>query len=165
MKRPLLPVALLYIGGILCGEYLHPALPVLFGVSFLAVGLAVAFERVRPRLCALLVVLMGWTGQGWHSAILAPDDLRTEVGQQTGEAKLRGGLQTLPVQRIYERGGHEVSRSSALIEADEIFLDGKWLPAYGRVIATVAGNLSSSFFETQRVEVAGVIQRPDGPLA
>jgi ComEC/Rec2-related protein len=165
MKRPLLPVALLYIGGILCGEYLHPALPVLFGASLLTAILALALTRGRAWLCGLLLILTGWTGHNWRAAIIAPDDLRLQLGQQAEEARLRGVIQTPPVQRIFERGGLEVSHSSALIEAKEILIHDNWQPAFGKVIATVAGDLSSNFFQVQSVEVAGVIRPPDGPLA
>jgi ComEC/Rec2-related protein len=165
MKRPLLPVALLYIGGILCGQYVHPALSVLFGVSFLAAALALAWTQGRVWLSGVLVVLTGWTGACWHAAILAPDDLRLQLGQRTEETRLRGVIQAPPAQRIFERGGREVSHSSTLIKANGIFIGDTWQPAFGKVIATVPGVLSSNFFEGQSVEVAGVIRPPGGPLA
>ncbi|HUD82256.1 MAG TPA: ComEC/Rec2 family competence protein [Candidatus Saccharimonadales bacterium] len=165
MKRPLLPVALLYIGGIFCGQYAHPALPVLFGASFLAAALALASARGRIWLTGLLVVLTGWTGACRRAAILAPDDLRLQLGQRTEETRLRGIIQAPPAQRIFERGGRELSHSSALIEVSGIFIGDTWQPAFGKVIATVPGVLSSNFFEGQSVEVAGVIHPPGVPLA
>jgi competence protein ComEC len=165
MKRPLLPVALLYIGGILCGEYARPALPVLFGASLLAAALALASAGGRIWLCGLLVVLTGWTGACWRAAVLAPDDLRLQLGQRIQETRLRGVIQTPPAQRIFERGGQEFPRSSTLIEANGIYIGDAWQPAFGKVIATVQGVLSSNFFEGQSVEVAGVIRAPDGPPA
>ena len=165
MKRPLLPVALLYIGGILCGEYVRPALPILFGVSFLAAAIALAFPRGRFWLTGLLVVLTGWTGACWHAAILAPDDLRLQLGQRTEETRLRGMILAPPAQRIFERGGQEYSHSSVLIEANGIFVGNAWQPALGKVIATAPGALSPDFFEGQSVEIAGVAHPPDGPAA
>jgi len=165
MKRPLLPVALLYTGGILCGEYARPPLPILFGAAFLTAALALASARSRVWLTGVLLVLTGWTGACWHSAILAPDDLRLQLGQRTVETRLRGVLQAPAAQRIFERGGREMSHSSALIKASAIFLGDTWQPAFGSVIATVPGVLSSNFFEGQSVEVVGVIHPPDGPVA
>jgi hypothetical protein len=105
MKRPLLPVALLYIVGILCGEIAHPSLPVLFGVSLLTAAFALAYARGRVWLTALLIILTGWTGACWRVAILAPDDLRLQLQQRTEQVRLRGVIQAPPAQRIFERGG------------------------------------------------------------
>jgi competence protein ComEC len=165
MKRPLLPVALLYIAGILCGQFAHPRLPILFSASFIAAILALASARGRVWVSGLLVVLTGWTGACWHAAILAPDDLRLQVGQRPVEARLRGVILAPPAQRIFERAGRELSHSSALIESSGIFIGQSWQPAFGKVIATVPGILSADFFEGQSVEIAGVIHPPDGPLA
>ncbi len=165
MKRPLLPVALFYIVGVLCGEYFHLPLPALFGASFLVAAMALAFARSRAWLCGFLTVMVGWTGQAWHSAVVAPDDLRAQLESRAEDVRLRGVLQAPPVQRIYERGGLDVSHSTTMVEANEIFIHDAWQPAYGKVIATVKGVLSSNFYEGQQVEIAGVIQRPDGPLA
>lgn len=165
MKRPLLPVALLYIGGILCGEYARPPLPWLFGASFLAAALALAIPRGRLWMLRLLLVLTGWTGACRDAAIVAPDDLRSIIGAQIQETQLRGVIQTPPVQRIFERGRRELSHSSALIRVNQMFVGGTWQPAFGKVIATSPGLLSSNFFEGQSVEIAGVIRPPAGPIA
>jgi competence protein ComEC len=165
MKRPLLPVALFYTVGILCSEYARPPLPVLFGAAFLTAGVALAFARGRPWFAGLLVVVTGWTGACWNAAILAPDDLRLQVGQRAVETRVRGILQAPAAQRIFERGGQEVSHSSALIKTTAIFLGESWQPAFGKLIATTPGVLSSNFFEGQSIEIAGVIHPPSGPAA
>jgi len=51
MKQPLLPVALLFIGGILAGEWLHPPLFALFAASF---ALAVAALAVLVAVAVFL---------------------------------------------------------------------------------------------------------------
>jgi ComEC/Rec2-related protein len=165
MKRPLLPVACLLIGGILCGEWVRPALPLLFGVSFAVVAGALAWERARPWLLGLLLFLTGWTDACWHSAILSPHDLRLFLDQKARFVTLRGVIQSPPSQRIFERDQRELWHSSALIEAQEILSDGIWQPAAGRVIAGTPGILPTNIFEGQKVEVAGLIQPPRGPLA
>jgi ComEC/Rec2-related protein len=165
MKRPLLPVALLYTGGILCGEFVHPPLRLLFAASFVVAALTLAVGRWRALMLGLLLVLTGWTGACWNAAILAPDDLRLIIGNQTEEARLRGVIQAPPVQRIFERGRREISHASAIVEVNQIFIGDTWQPAFGKVIDTAPGVLSSNFFEGQRVEIAGVIHAPGGPIA
>jgi competence protein ComEC len=165
MKRPLLPVACLLIGGILCGEWAHPSMPLLFAAAFAAAAAALAWELGRPWLLALLLFLTGWTGACWHAAILSPRDLRLLLRQEPQFVTLRGVVQAPPSQRIYQRDQREFWSSSALIEADEILSGGVWQPAAGRVIAGTAGILPANIFEGQRVEVSGVIQPPRGPSA
>ena len=165
MKRPLLPVALLLIGGILCGELARPGLALLFGASFAVTGAALAWNKGRPWLLGLLLILTGWTEACWHAAILSRHDLRLLLGGEPQIVSLRGVIVAPPSQRIYEREHAESWHSSALIQAREIRLHDAWQPAAGRVIAGVAGILPASIFEGQRVEVTGVIQPPRGPMA
>ncbi len=165
MKRPLLPVALLLIGGILGGEWACPPLSVLFAASFAAALAALAWERGRAWLLSLLIVLTGWTDACWHHAVLAPGDLRVAQGGAVSEAGLRGIIRAPPAQRVYELGGRELWHWSALMDVSEMSRGKTWEPVSGRVIATAAGALSTNFFEGQRVEVHGVLRPPRGPLA
>jgi competence protein ComEC len=165
MKRPLLPVALLLIGGILCGELARPGLALLFGASFAVAGAALAWNRGRPWLLGLLLFLTGWTDACWHAAIVSPHDLRLLLIGGPQIVSLRGVIVAPPSQRIYEREQREYWRSSALIEAGEIRTNDVWQPAVGRVVASVAGILPANIFEGQKVEVAGVIGPPKGPMA
>ena len=166
MKRPLLPVALLYIGGILCGEYAHPPLPVLFGASFLAAALALAFSA-RSRLAVRLACGI----DGMDRRLLARRDscarrFAFAIGPAAGrDAFARRSSGACPHSGFSSAEGGNFAHSSALIEANGIFIGDTWQPAFGKVIATVPGDLSSNFFEGQSVEVAGVIHPPDGPLA
>jgi competence protein ComEC len=165
MKRPLLPVAVLYIGGILCGEVARLPLPFLFGASFLAAGCALVIPTVRPYLLGLLLVLTGWTGACWNTAILAPDDLRSLVGERGMAVRLRGVVVAPPAERIFERGQREISHFSVLIATQAIALDDKMQPAFGKVIAGAPGVLPENVFDGQTVEISGVLKPPNGPLA
>jgi competence protein ComEC len=165
MKRPLLPVACLLIAGILCDEWVHPPMPLLFGASFAAVAAALAWARGRPWLLAFLIFLTGWTDACWHVAILSPHDLRLLLGQGPRLVTLRGAIQAPPSQRIFQRDQREFWHSSAILEAEEILSNGVWLPAAGRVVVGVPGILPTNVFEGQEVEVAGLIQPPRGPSA
>ncbi len=165
MKRPLLPVAFLLIGGILCGEIVRPSLLLLFGVSFATAVAALAWERGRAWLLGLLLFLTGWTDACWHSAILSGHDLRLLLGNQPQFVTLRGVILAPPSQRIFERDQRESWRSSALIQTDGILSNGVWQAADGRLIARTPGLLPENIFEGQRVEVAGLIEPPHGPFA
>jgi competence protein ComEC len=165
MKRPLLPVACLLIGGILCGELAKPSLLPLFGTSFAAATVALAWKQGRPWLLALLLFLAGWTDASWHSAILSRRDLRMQLDDRPQFATLRGTVVAPPSQRIFQRDQRELWHSSALMEVEEILLNDAWRPAAGRVIAGAPGILPTNVFEGQEVEVAGTIQPPHGPVA
>jgi hypothetical protein len=150
MKRPLLPVACLLIGGILCGELVRSSLPLLFGASFTAAVAALAWNRGRPWLLPVLLVLTGWTDACWHAAIISPRDLRLLLSEQPRFVTLRGVIQAPPSQRIFERDQREFWHSSALIEAEEILSNGVWQPAVGKVVAGLQGFCPPTFSRGRR---------------
>jgi competence protein ComEC len=165
MRRPLLPVALLLILGILLGEYAQPSLAALFGAGFAAAGAALVWERGRPWLLGLLLVLTGWTDACRHSAIFSGNDLRVVAGGEARLVALRGRIMAPPSQRIYERDRRETWHTSALIEAEEMESDGVRQAVTGRVVAGTPGVLPEEVFEGQEVEVSGVLEAPHGPVA
>jgi hypothetical protein len=59
MKRPLLPVALCYAGGLLLAEAVQPPLLWLFAASFSLLLIAVLFSRVRLLMLWPLIMLVG----------------------------------------------------------------------------------------------------------
>jgi competence protein ComEC len=112
-----------------------------------------------------LIILTGWTDACWHSAILSPHDLRLTFDERAQFVTLRGTIQAPPSQRIFTRDQREFWHSSALIEAEEVLFNDSWQPAVGRVVAGAPGTLPTNVFEGQRVEVAGTLQLPHGPIA
>jgi competence protein ComEC len=165
MQRPLCSVALLYIGGILLGQWFHPPLTALFAFSFLSAFAALLWSRERLLLLRSLLVLAGWTNLSWHTAIISPNDLRLLAGPGPESVIVRGALRASPVPRIYERQGRELWHSSVVIDAEQIRLERGWRPAFGKIIAYAPAILSSNFFSGQSVEVAGVLGPPPGPRA
>ena len=99
MKRPLLPVALCYGGGLLLADAIQPPLLYLFVVTFLLLVLAVAWSRARIFLLWPLLVLVGWTNLVSHTMVLSPNDLRTIIGNEANLAKVRGTLVETPTRR------------------------------------------------------------------
>ena len=166
MKRPLLPVALLYVGGILIACLISlPPLLLLAGALSVA-ALTLAWPRARLiGLCAL-IVLTGWTNYTLRTAVLSPHDLRRILGERTEIVTLRGILRETPTQRVYERGQQESWRTMARVDAAALRLNRQsWQPAAGRMAVTTQGILSTNFFAGQEVEITGVAGPPKNAAA
>ena len=161
MKRPLLPVALLYVGGILMARFISLPPLLLLACSLALAALALAWPRARLVGLCLLIVLTGWTNHTLRSAILSPHDLRRILGEQPEIVTLRGTVRETPVQRVYERNQQESWRTMARIDVTALRLNRQaWQPAAGRMAVTTQGILSTNFFAGQEVEIAGVAGRP-----
>ena len=165
MKRPLLPVALCYAGGLVLGEWAHPPLAGLFAAGWAAGLAALAWKSGRGCLLGALLLLAGWTNLERHTAVLSPRDLRVLLDGQPEDVKVRGVLCAAPAARIFERGAKEFWHTSALVSAGEIWRGGQWQPAFGKVIAGTSGVLDSNFYNGRSVEVSGVIRPLRGALA
>jgi hypothetical protein len=120
MNRPLVSVVLAYASGLLLAQ-IFPAPPaVLFAVSFALLGLAFASGKLRPHLLWPLLALLGWTNFTVRTAVIAPDDLRTRLGNEPALATVRGKLAETPRLKIIERDGGENWRSAARVRVSEI---------------------------------------------
>ena len=161
MKRPLVPVALFYVGGILIALFI-PVPPLLLLVASLGLAaLTLAWARARLiGLCAL-IVLTGWTNHTLRTAIFSPHDLRIILGEQPDIVTVRGAVRETPTQRVYARGQQESWRTMARIEVAALRRNRQsWQPAVGRMAVTTQGILSTNFFAGQKVEITGVAGRP-----
>jgi ComEC/Rec2-related protein len=165
MKRPLLPVALCYAGGLLLAEAAQPPLMWLFAASFFLLVLAIALVRYRALFVWPLLVLVGWTNMVHRTAIISPQDLRTLVGIEPVLATVRGVLEETPSVRLQERGSEQFSRSLVRVRVSALSLKENWQPATGDIIVTSKGQLSSEFFAGREVEITGVLAPPQRPVA
>jgi competence protein ComEC len=166
MKRPLVPVALLYVGGVLIACRLSLPPWALLAGSLGVAGLALAWARARLVGLGALLVLTGWTNHTLRTAIISPHDLRRVLGDQPQIVTLRGTLRETPVQRVVQRGEEESWRTMARVDITALRVNRKeWQPAAGRVAVTTLGVLSTNFFAGQEVEITGVAGRPKGPIA
>lgn len=165
MKRPLIPVALLYVFGILLGGFTLP-LPWLFILS-LGLGItALIWARARPFLLCPLLILFGWTNLARHAAVISPYDVRIVAGEHDLLGTLRGKLRETPHYRVYHHDARETEQTTAQIEITAFRADDQnWQPASGRVIASVRGILPETFFAGQIVEITGVLRPVKGPIA
>ena len=161
MKRPLLPVALLYVGGILIARLISlPPLLLLTGSLGLA-ALTLAWPRARLAGLCMQIVLPGWTNHTLRTAVLSPHDLRRILGEQPEIVTVRGALRETPTQRVYERGQQESWRTVARVDVTALRRNRQpWQPAAGRMAVTTQGILSTNYFAGQAVEITGVAGLP-----
>lgn len=165
MKRPLLPVALCYVGGLLLAEAVQPPLLFLFVGAFSLLLLACCWARARGLLLWPLLVLVGWTNLVSRTAVLSPHDLRLIIGPEPVLATVRGTLEETPSLRVYEQGDRETSRTLVPLSITALARGETWQPASGRVMVTTKGSLPSDFFAGREVEITGVLTPPPSPIA
>ena len=165
MKRPLLPVALCYAGGLLFAEAAQPPLLWLFTASFVLLLVAVLFSRLRLLMLWPLIVLVGWTNMVNRTATISPDDLRVVVGNEPIIGTVRGTLLETPSLRVRERGGGDLAHTLVQVHVSDLLLKDVWQPSTGKVIVTTKGQLPAEFFAGREVEITGVIAPPQTPIA
>ena len=165
MRRPLIPVALFYVAGILLAR-LPIALGVLFTIAFVLAFLCLVWARARRVILCALLVMAGWVNLTQRTAVLSPHDLRAQIGGHEAIVTLRGVLCETPYNRVRETKKAEVLSSAARMDVSAIHTNnGDWQPAYGRVICRAREFLPENFFAGQTVEVTGVLQPASGPVA
>src|SRR5258708_3698029 len=161
MKRPLVVVVLLYVGGIGLAQLFSASWSWLIFVSLGLTLAALVWEKARSVLLTTVLMAVGWTNSELQTAIISPRDLRTLVGDKIDLATVRGTLRETPSQRVYERDDKESWRTMAQVDAREFRLDKQdWQPAFGRVAVTTPGILPAKFFAGQTVEITGILRKP-----
>ncbi len=161
MKRPLVPVALLYVGGILIACVI-PVPPWLLLAGSLGVAVVtLAWRQERVVALGALILLTGWTNHTLRTAVISPHDLRLILGEEPEIVTVRGLVRETPVQRVYERNQEESWRTMARIEVTALRRHRQgWQPARGRMAVTTLGILPLTFFAGQQVQITGVAGRP-----
>lgn len=165
MKRPLLPVALLYVGGILAAEYLPLPLPPVLGALLVLLIVAFGWSRLRGLLLYSLLFLAGFAGLVFHTAVLSPVDLRNILGAEPHLATFRGRVVETPAIRVYQQGDQRLWRTLTRIEVSALCLAKRdWQPASGHIAVTTPGLLTNCF-SGQVVEIEGVAAPPRPAVA
>ncbi|NOS72751.1 MAG: DUF4131 domain-containing protein [Verrucomicrobia bacterium] len=165
MKRPLLPVALCYVAGLLLGDFFKPSLAGLFVVASVVFLCGLFISRLRPVLLWLLLVLVGWTNMVARTAVLAPDDLRRLTGDEQEIATMRGVLEETPSLRVREVGEVEMTHTMALVRVRSLIRKDKSESATGLVMVSTRGDLPSDYFKGSEVEITGVLGPPPLPVS
>src|ERR1041385_7821386 len=124
MKRPLVPITVLYAGGILWGTCFHVALwPLLLTCTGLAV-VAICFSSIRTCLLYPLLFLTGWAAMLMSSAVISPNDLRRILGAEPQIANVRAVLTETPSLREHENVNRLTVRTLARAKVRAIQLKG-----------------------------------------
>ncbi|MDB6027051.1 MAG: ComEC/Rec2-related protein [Verrucomicrobiales bacterium] len=165
MKRALVQITLLYVAGILLGEFLNMPLAALLLLSFGCAGAAFLFRKWRLIFLSVLVFLTGWSNNAFHLNIISPYDLRIEFGEKPELGIFQGRLVATPKEKLFVWDEEETWRSVAELEVTACEQKGMWRPAFGTVFVSTPDRLASNIFKGQIVEVTGVISPPRGPLA
>lgn len=120
-----------------------------------------ALTRRQAHGCVLLLAI-GAAVYWARFAPLSETDLRVLLGDEARIVHVRGELLETPQTRDFS--GRE--SSTARIEVNAIQLDGAWQEAHGVVMTRTRGVLKEDdYFQSRRVEVHGVIQRPPAARA
>jgi competence protein ComEC len=165
MKYPLVAVVACYAAGLLLAGLFQPPLVALFTLAFVVLVLVLVLEKLRGMLIWPLIVLVGWTNLAVHNAVVSPNDLRAQLGNEATLATLRGTLVETPSLKIYERNGEQTEHTPAQLRVGELRRNENWRPAVGVIIVTTPGALASNFLAGQPVEISGVISSPPLPVA
>ena len=160
-----MPVALLYIGGILLAEVAKPpAIPLLSG-SIVMTAVALSWSGLRPLLLYPLIFFAGLASANLHTALLSPTDLRVVLGSEPHLGTLRGKLIDTPCLRVYEHNQQPAWRTLARMQVSAVCLaKEKWKSASGCVAISTAG-LLTNYFSGETVTVTGVIAPPKPAVA
>ncbi|KAF0180068.1 MAG: ComEC/Rec2-related protein [Limisphaerales bacterium] len=164
-RHPLVPVALAYGLGVLCGWKFPLPLAGLFMVAGALTVAALGLPRRRGWLLWPLLVSLGWTNMGLRSGALSPVDLRVVAKGAPELVTLRARLTETPTLRVFEREERESWRSHAVVEVESLGRRGEWQPATGLVAVTTPGVLGANFFAGRTVELTGILRAPRGALA
>jgi competence protein ComEC len=165
MKRPLLAIVSFYVIGLLLAEIFQPPPIALFVAAIFVLVCAFILGKLRPLLIWLLLILVGWTNLTIHTAVLSPNDLRVQLGNQPAIATVRGVLISTPRLKIVQYDNRQAEHSLAQVKVTALRHDENWRPATGTIIVTTPTPLAGNYFGGQAVEVAGVIAPPPLPVA
>src|SRR5712691_11756956 len=137
MRRPLLPVGLFYVAGILLSDLFFVS-PIFLLVSGLGLALMTLLcGRARPWLLFALIVLTGWSNVALRTAILSPHDLRILIGDVPGLATIRGTLRETPTLRVFEHDDKPSWRTMAQLNVTAIRMAHQpWRQADGKIAVT-----------------------------
>lgn len=165
-NRPLLPVTLLFTGGVLLARAVPFPWQPLLAIASGAVLLAVVWSRPRATLLAAAIFLAGAADDVFHTAVISPLDLRARFTGNAGLVTLRGHLLQTPQTHVYDHRAETAHRSLAQVEVSHAReTGGEWQPAAGRVAVSTPGILPEKFFAGQAVEITGTLLPPRPAVA
>ena len=165
MNRPLASVVMAYAAGLLLAQIFQPPPALLLEITSVILIFTIASAKLRRFLFWPLLALTGWTNFICQTAIISPNDLRTQFGNQPALVTVHGELAETPRLKITVRDDQENWRNVARVRVSEISRANNFSPASGEILVITPDILGTNFFAGQRVEISGVIAHPQPPLA
>lgn len=167
MKRPMLPISLLFAGGILAGEWIQPSLFFLLGVglALLVVAAAAAVGRWSNKWGGISLTfacfLAGWINQVSIQTPWDPTDLRRQATPEAQVASIRGTVAQSCVYYPAETSRAGDGRTTLVANLDAWAKNGgPWEAVSGRVQWTIRGALSETPSIGDSIEADGLLQVP-----
>jgi competence protein ComEC len=165
MKRPLLLVGLLYVGGIIAAEYFRLSSTVLLSLVGVLVLLAFSWERRRAAALCAAIFFAGAANLALQQGPISPNDLRNILASENQIATVRGILLETPVAHLHEAKDRITWTTQSKLEISSIRKNkDQWQPAIGKIVISTSGQLTN-LFAGQTVEVDGVIGLPPRAVA
>ena len=165
MKRPLVSVVLAYAAGLLFAKWCPLPAVWLLAAGFVVLIPALVFQKIRPHLLWLLLVLAGWASFAVRVQTISSQDLRAVLTNSPELVILRGKLAGTPIRRAYVRNNKESWHTLARLNVISLNRDNLWQPAAGQIVVNTPDILPDRFFAGQQVEITGVIAPPPAPIA
>jgi len=132
MKRSLLSAGLLYVAGILVGNFIFVPLAILLTVSLIVALAAILWTGARAYLLYPLILLTAWTGYTFHTATISPNDLRCILTLGTEIVTVQGILTEIPIICYSEVGDKTLWHTMARIDVTSLRPNrGQWKPVIG----------------------------------
>jgi hypothetical protein len=90
LQRPLVPVALIYVAGLLLGKFVNASLLGLFLGCAITSLVALVWNRARWLLLGAAIFLFGWLNLNLRTAVISPIELREVIADQPQIVTVRG---------------------------------------------------------------------------
>ena len=164
-KFPLLHPAIAIALGILVASWLSLNWQLGFGAAALLGITGLFWNSKRSLLVPAFCFFVGASLFTYRYEARDPNDLRRIIGDQPELVTVVGTLSDDPERRVLEQDRRTRYRTTARVTVQELRRGETLVPAVGDVAVTTVGFTSDDFVAGSRVEIEGVLARPQGPLA
>lgn len=163
-KCPMGVLTLFFAAGIVCGEWVHPPVSLLFFVGILLALALARHDDAHPHWTALLVVIAGWTHHLMLQTPAAPHDLSRRADSGANLVTAQAVLAGMPATRRRQNDTNTVHRYSVRLSVQALKIeDEDWTAATGTVLAMCPDPIR--FVTGEQVRVRGVLRAPPRPIA
>src|ERR1043165_1020285 len=162
-KFPLLRPAFALAIGILVASWLSLNWQLGFGAAALLAVAGLVWKSKRSLLVPAFWFFTGTSLFTYRYEARDPNDLRRIIGDQPELVTVVGTLSDDPERRVLEQDRRTRYRTTARVTVQELRRGENLVPAIGDVAVTTTGFTPDDFVAGSRVEIEGVLARPQGP--